>query len=272
MRGHLRRDGELADCEVWGVLPRSSARRWRAAAVERPGRAAGGRRAPPRPTSSSARSRSWRRGCHAQPPDLDGCGSACASDRARDSRRRGTGRHLSPTGFPGLGPSGTQSGNRGYPALEPASVNWSPTGLVSVFIRHRVGSRRRWRFHRPQPRLSRRPRADAQEPPQRPPADSQEPEERLRGVRAVSGPDVSDADLGGFHQADIRRRCTAAAASVISTTPHTSAEFSPSPTAAAACGGAWRRPVAADRCSPAATGSCTTTSAVPATPTCATRR
>jgi hypothetical protein len=108
----------------------------------------------------------------------------------------------SPYGFPGLGYPGVPNRVPGaIPPLEPASVDWSPTGLVSAFIRHRVGSRP------PLAGTTVRNRvflADLELPRKSRPSDRQQIRRNLRSgyeVRAVSGPDVSEADLAGFHQA-----------------------------------------------------------------------
>jgi hypothetical protein len=56
---------------------------------------------------------------------------------------RGTGRHdaISPYGYPGFAWEGerTGAGTGADGPLDPAAVDWSATGLVSVFIRHRLG-------------------------------------------------------------------------------------------------------------------------------------
>jgi Acetyltransferase (GNAT) domain len=116
----------------------------------------------------------------------------------------------SPYGFPGLGYPGVP--DRATRPLEPASVDWSPTGLVSAFIRHRVGSRPplagttvRNRVFLADPELPRKSR----------PSDRQQIRRNLRSgyeVRAVGGPDVSDADLAGFHLAYTQTMRRAAAA------------------------------------------------------------
>jgi len=140
---HLRRDGELADCEVWGVLPEEF-------------------------REALARGGGWS----VRAELLEDAGAAAAADEffrsqpfmaaegVTHSLRISTDVDLlaplivreipggegldatSPYGFPGLGYPGYPIGYPGLPGpLEPASVDWSPTGLVSVFIRHRVGSR-----------------------------------------------------------------------------------------------------------------------------------
>jgi hypothetical protein len=45
---------------------------------------------------------------------------------------------LSPYGYPGFSVVGRAPGEDGTPPLDPAAVDWHRTGLVSVFIRHRL--------------------------------------------------------------------------------------------------------------------------------------
>ncbi len=99
----------------------------------------------------------------------------------------------SPYGYPGL------SGDGG-PALEPSVVSFSSTGLVSLFIRHRLDR---------QPLAGARPRnvvqlADPSLPPKSRMSDRQQIRRNLgRGyeLRLISGPRSSAAERAGFQLA-----------------------------------------------------------------------
>jgi Acetyltransferase (GNAT) domain len=97
----------------------------------------------------------------------------------------------SPYGYPGIG---ARTGAR----LDPAEVDWSRTGLVSLFLRHRLGgdpplagATARNTVQIADPALPRKSR----------PSDRQQirrNSERGYQVRRLSGPQVSDADRAGF--------------------------------------------------------------------------
>lgn len=100
---------------------------------------------------------------------------------------------VSPYGFPGA------SLQHGEPP-DPAAVDWSATGLVSVFVRDRVG----------EPSLaggrerSRLQIADPGRPPKSRMSDRQQIRRNLRrgyAVEVTSGPESSDADRRGFERA-----------------------------------------------------------------------
>jgi hypothetical protein len=99
----------------------------------------------------------------------------------------------SPYGYPGLAAS------RGA-RLDPQAVDWSPTGLVSLFLRHRLGepplagATARNHVQIADPALPRKSR----------PSDRQQirrNSERGYEVRRLPGPQVSDADRSGFEAA-----------------------------------------------------------------------
>jgi Acetyltransferase (GNAT) domain len=110
----------------------------------------------------------------------------------------------SPYGYPGVGaPPGTR--------LDPAEVDWSLTGLVSIFLRHRLG----------EPALSGTSArnevqiADPALPRKSRPSDRQQIRrnaERGYEVRSTPGPRASDADRAGFLAAyeETMRRAAAA--------------------------------------------------------------
>ena len=75
----------------------------------------------------------------------------------------------SPYGYPGFGTSSAIG-------LDPAELDLSATGLVSIFIRHRLAPAASQRDDRAQHRADRRPRAAPEEPDERPPADPAQPE------------------------------------------------------------------------------------------------
>ena len=91
---------------------------------------------------------------------------------------------ISPYGYPGLAERGAAltppwSGQSRDSALDPAAVDFSATGLVSIFIRHTLARAAAGRRRRAQRRPDRRPGAAAEEPLQRPQPDQQEPPRRL---------------------------------------------------------------------------------------------
>jgi Acetyltransferase (GNAT) domain len=116
----------------------------------------------------------------------------------------------SPYGFPGFEQRATSNGRRA--SLDPAEIDWSESGLVSAFIRHRIGEPSplagttvRNTVFLADPALDRKSR----------PSDRQQIRKNLkRGyeVRAVPGPEVSDEELAGFHRAytETMRRAAAA--------------------------------------------------------------
>jgi hypothetical protein len=99
----------------------------------------------------------------------------------------------SPYGYPGItAPQGAR--------LDPGEVDWSPTGLVSLFLRHRLGepplagATARNDVQIADPALPRKSR----------PSDRQQirrNSERGYEVRRLPGPQVSDADRSGFEAA-----------------------------------------------------------------------
>jgi GNAT acetyltransferase-like protein len=99
----------------------------------------------------------------------------------------------SPYGYPGLvGPPGAQ--------LDPAQIDWSPTGLVSLFLRHRLGepplagATARNEVQIADPALPRKSR----------PSDRQQirrNSERGYEVRRVPGPEASAGDRSAFEAA-----------------------------------------------------------------------
>jgi hypothetical protein len=96
----------------------------------------------------------------------------------------------SPYGYPGL--AGAQG-----PPLDPASIEFGPTGLVAVFIRHTLG----------EPPLTGSSErnvvqiADPEQPAKSRPSDRNQINRNRRqgyGVRILSGPEASPADRSGF--------------------------------------------------------------------------
>jgi hypothetical protein len=118
-----------------------------------------------------------------------------------------------PYGFPGI--AYHRVGDRVPPStepLEPASIDWSSTGLVSAFIRHRVGS---WTPLAGTTLRNRVFLADPELPRKSRPSDRQQIRRNAKGgyeVRALRGPDVSGEDLAGFHDAYTQTMRRAAAA------------------------------------------------------------
>jgi len=113
----------------------------------------------------------------------------------------------SPYGYPGLAaPSGAQ--------VDPAAVDWSATGLVSLFLRHRLGADPplRGATLRNQVQI-----ADPALPPKSRPSDRRQirrNEENGYRVRRLGGADASGAERSGFlvayeetmHRADSEQR------------------------------------------------------------------
>jgi hypothetical protein len=97
---------------------------------------------------------------------------------------------ISPYGYPGLAASGEVR-------VDPTSINFSPTGLVSIFIRHALGE---------SPLAGARERnvvqiADPELPPKSRMSDRQQirrNERRGYELRLVPGPETSAADRAGF--------------------------------------------------------------------------
>jgi hypothetical protein len=105
----------------------------------------------------------------------------------------GAGAHdaTSPYGYPGIA-------GEAEPRLDPEQVDWSPTGLVSIFLRHRLGA---------EPALSGASKrnevqiADPARPRKSRPSDRQQIRRNLeRGyeLRLTEGPQVSDSERAGF--------------------------------------------------------------------------
>jgi len=111
----------------------------------------------------------------------------------------------SPYGYPGLaGPPDVE--------LDPNAVDWSPTGLVSLFIRHRLGADPPLRGATVRNEVQ---IADPSLPRKSRPSDRQQVRRNVgRGyeVRRIGGPEVSAADRGGFVTAyeETMRRADAA--------------------------------------------------------------
>jgi hypothetical protein len=123
---------------------------------------------------------------------------------------------ISPYGYPGVaGGSAARAvesiGDQTAEALDPTTVDWSATGLVSIFIRHALG---------PSPLAGAVERsfvqiADPRLPPKSRPSDRNQINRNRRagyGVRIVAGPEAAEADRSGFHAAyeETMRRTDAA--------------------------------------------------------------
>ena len=97
---------------------------------------------------------------------------------------------VSPYGYPGLAPTDA-------PPLDPASVDFSATGLVSLFVRHRLG---------PPPLAGSTPRnlvylADPALPPKSRPSDRRQVRRNLEDgyeLRLVPGPETTPEQRAGF--------------------------------------------------------------------------
>jgi hypothetical protein len=114
---------------------------------------------------------------------------------------------ISPYGYPGLG-----EGDRTPPALDPSAVDFSATGLVSVFLRHRLG---------PLPLTGTTERnvvqiADPALPPKSRPSDRRQVRKNLEAgydLSLVSGPETTPAQRAGFldvYEQTMRRAAAAA--------------------------------------------------------------
>jgi hypothetical protein len=108
---------------------------------------------------------------------------------------------ISPYGYPGIARASeidhTRGGSKSDAQIDPASVDFSPTGLVSLFIRHALGE---------PPLASASERnvvqiADPALPPKSRPSDRNQINKNLRrgyGVRIVPGPETTATERAGF--------------------------------------------------------------------------
>lgn len=106
---------------------------------------------------------------------------------------------ISPYGYPGIVPAGG-SPKQGV-ALDPSAVDWAPTGLVSLFIRHRLeakppltGASERSTVQIADPALEEKSRA----------SDRQQIRRNERAgytLEVIQGPETTGEQLRGFHRA-----------------------------------------------------------------------